>query len=215
MSSTKLQVHKVLHCHQRRIEPQPQVTSSRFMTFQLSNMLCLELLALLPCDLFFHQIAQQVHFFPTSCSLPFILPSNISCSNDSRFSTCHNHTRLRLLTVSNIVTRQRSWSFAEYCKHFVAHLNDVHAFGYNSNGSERIWMKFGNSESIVWSCPWQILGAIRAEAATGGRAEFFFVHYVVSISPTSGRPNFTKFARKDVFPCPHVGLSKTFVKICP
>jgi len=28
-------------------------------------------------------------------------------------------------------------------KHFVAHLNDVHAFGYNSTGSEQIWMKFG------------------------------------------------------------------------
>ena len=27
--------------------------------------------------------------------------------------------------------------------HFVARLNDVRAFGYNSAGSERIWMKFG------------------------------------------------------------------------
>jgi len=25
----------------------------------------------------------------------------------------------------------------------VAHLNDVYAFGYNSAGSEQIWMKFG------------------------------------------------------------------------
>jgi len=40
-------------------------------------------------------------------------------------------------------TRRRSSSFAEYCKHFVARLNDVHAFCYNSAGSERIWMKFG------------------------------------------------------------------------
>ena len=38
-------------------------------------------------------------------------------------------------------TRRRS--FAEYWKHFVVRLNDVHAFGYNSAGSERIWMKFG------------------------------------------------------------------------
>jgi len=29
------------------------------------------------------------------------------------------------------------------CGNFVARLNDVHAFGYNSAGSERIWMKFG------------------------------------------------------------------------
>ena len=43
-----------------------------------------------------------------------------------------------------IFTRRRSSSFAEYCKHFVARLNDVrHAFGFNSAGSERIWMKFG------------------------------------------------------------------------
>jgi len=40
-----------------------------------------------------------------------------------------------------IFTRRRS--FAEYWKHFVALFNDVHASGYNSVGSERIWMKFG------------------------------------------------------------------------
>jgi len=34
-------------------------------------------------------------------------------------------------------------SFAEYWKHFMARFNDVHASGYNSVGSERIWMKFG------------------------------------------------------------------------
>jgi len=45
---------------------------------------------------------------------------------------------------------------------------EVNGFGWN----------LGNSEYIVWSCPWQILGAIRAEAAAGARAEilFFFVH---------------------------------------
>jgi len=40
-----------------------------------------------------------------------------------------------------IITPQRS--FAEYWKHFVARFNDVHASGYNSAGSIRIWMKFG------------------------------------------------------------------------
>ena len=38
---------------------------------------------------------------------------------------------------------------------------EVNGFGWN----------LGNSEYIVWSCPWQILGAIRAEAATEARAE--------------------------------------------
>jgi len=48
-----------------------------------------------------------------------------------------------LCTFVTFFTRQRSCSFAEYWKHFMAHLNGVHAFGYNSAGSEPIWMKFG------------------------------------------------------------------------
>ena len=43
----------------------------------------------------------------------------------------------------HIFTRRRSCSFAEYCKHFVACLNGVYAFRYNSAKSELIWMKFG------------------------------------------------------------------------
>jgi len=75
--------------------------------------------------------------------------------------------------VADLITQRRS--FAEYWKYFVACFNDVHTFGYNSAGSERIWMKFGELEYIVWSCPWQILGAIRAEARAGDLAEVFFV----------------------------------------
>ena len=37
----------------------------------------------------------------------------------------------------------RSYSFAEYWIHFMARLDGVHAFGYNSAESEPIWMKFG------------------------------------------------------------------------
>jgi len=40
-----------------------------------------------------------------------------------------------------LITRRRS--FAEYLKYFVARFNEVHAFGYNSARSQRIWMKFG------------------------------------------------------------------------
>jgi len=43
-------------------------------------------------------------------------------------------------STAKVITRQRS--FAEYWKYFVARFNDVHAFGYNCAGSERIWMKF-------------------------------------------------------------------------
>jgi len=48
------------------------------------------------------------------------------------------------------ITRRRS--FAEYWKHFVARFNDVHASGYNSAGSIRIWMKFGVGLLRVY-CP--------------------------------------------------------------
>ena len=41
---------------------------------------------------------------------------------------------------------------------------EVNGFGWN----------LGNSDSIVWSCPWQILGAIRAEAQREGELKFCF-----------------------------------------
>ena len=69
------------------------------------------------------------------------------------------------------ITRQRS--FAEYWKHFVARLNDIHVFGYNSTGSERIWMKFGEFRVYCLELAWQILGAIRGEARAGAPADFF------------------------------------------
>ena len=60
----------------------------------------------------------------------------------------------------------------------MARLNDSRAFGYNSAGSERIWMKFGELRVYGLELSLQILGAIRTEEAAGGRAEilFFFVH---------------------------------------
>jgi len=69
-------------------------------------------------------------------------------------------------------TRRRS--FAEYWKYFVARLNDVHAFGYNSAWVNGFGRNLGNSEYIVSSWPWQILGAICAEARAGELAEFLF-----------------------------------------
>ena len=59
----------------------------------------------------------------------------------------------------------------------------------------------GNSEYIVWSWPWQILGAIRAEARVGDLAEvlFFLSGKQRTTLPISGQPNFTKFAHKTWF----------------
>jgi len=75
----------------------------------------------------------------------------------------------------------------------------VHAFGYNSAGSEPIWMKFGAfSEYIVCRWLWLILSAIRAEARARERGEVLFLCQVINkrtTLPISGRPNYTKFAQ--------------------
>jgi len=58
------------------------------------------------------------------------------------FTILQGHVEEKLL-FNKFFTRRRSCSFAEYWKHFMARLNDVHESSYNSAGSERIWMKFG------------------------------------------------------------------------
>ena len=68
---------------------------------------------------------------------------------------------------------------------------EVNGFGWN----------LGNSEYVVWSWPWQILGAIRAEARAGDLAEvlFFLSGKQRTTLTISGQPNFTKFAYKTWF----------------
>jgi len=56
----------------------------------------------------------------------------------------------------------------------VARFNDVHAFGYNSAGSERIWTKFGELRVYYLELALMIMGAIRAEAKEVDLAEFLF-----------------------------------------
>jgi len=41
-----------------------------------------------------------------------------------------------------IFTRREAIASAEYWIHFIARFDGVHAIGYNSAGSEPIWMKF-------------------------------------------------------------------------
>ena len=50
---------------------------------------------------------------------------------------------------------------------------EVNGFGWN----------LGNSEYTAWSCPWQILGAIRTEAAAGGGAEILFFFCPLNNAP--------------------------------
>ena len=59
----------------------------------------------------------------------------------------------RLRKGCNLGSFYSAKKLAEYWKHFVARFNDVHASGYNSAGSERIWMKFGYSTYILWIWP--------------------------------------------------------------
>jgi len=73
-----------------------------------------------------------------------------------------------------VITRRRSCSFAEYWKHFMARFNDVQASGYNSAGSERIWMKFGALRVYCLELALADFGRIRAEPRAGERAEIYF-----------------------------------------
>ena len=89
--------------------------------------------------------------------------------------------------------------------------------GFWEPGSEQIWMKFGELRVYCLELSLANFGRDprRSGSGTASRNCFFLSVKRRAISPTSGRPNFTKFAQKDVFSCPHVGLWKTFVKICP
>jgi len=79
---------------------------------------------------------------------------------------------------SLIVTRRISLSFAEYWKHFVARLNDVHAFGYNSAGSERIWMKFGALRISYLMLALTDFGRNPYRSVSGSASRFFFGFFV-------------------------------------
>jgi len=74
----------------------------------------------------------------------------------------------------------------------MARLNGVHAFGYNSARSEPIWMKFGALWVPCCRWPWQILGMI-AQSKRASRNFFLSRKQHVAL-PSSGLPNFTKFA---------------------
>jgi len=100
----------------------------------------------------------------------------------------------RLIT-SLVYYSARSYSFAEYWKHFMAHLNGVHVFGYNSTGSEPIWIKFG----ALWvhCLPLAVADFGRDLHRSKSEAIFCFLCEVNNARlywlPV-GQPNFRKFA---------------------
>jgi len=98
--------------------------------------------------------------------------------------------------ICQLITRRRSCNFAEYWKHFMARLNGVHAFGYNSAGSEPIWTKFGT----LWVHSLPLAHAYcgrdrrRSQSERASRNFVFLSGKQHAISPTSGQRNFAKFA---------------------
>ena len=83
----------------------------------------------------------------------------------------------------------------------VARFNDVHAFGYNSAGSERIWTKFGELRSYCLELALTDFGRDPRRSESGSASRFFvflFGKYRTTL-PISSRPNFTKFAHKTWF----------------
>ena len=69
-------------------------------------------------------------------------------------------------------------------------------------------MKFGELRVYCSELSPQILGAIRAEATAGARAEILFFCPLnnARFHRLPVGPDFTKFAQKDVFPCALWGL---------
>jgi len=99
-----------------------------------------------------------------------------------------------------IIFTRRS-SFAEYWKYFVARLDDVHAFGYNSAESERIWMKFGELRVYCLELALIDFGCDppRSESRKACGSFIFLSGKQRTTLPISGQRNFTKFAHKTWF----------------
>jgi len=106
----------------------------------------------------------------------------------------------------------RSYNFAEYWIHFIARLNGIHSFGYNSAGSLPIWMKFG----APWvHCLLLVLANFGCDPRRSERnraREKFLWGKQCTISPTSRRTNFTKFAHKK---CRDESFRNKILKIYP
>jgi len=90
---------------------------------------------------------QQTHDYPLDSAHSAL---SLRCNKEHNYRALHTVHASTTLWVGVkpmpafclVFTRRRSCSFAEYWKHFMARLNDVHTSGYNSTKSERIWMKF-------------------------------------------------------------------------
>jgi len=78
----------------------------------------------------------------------------------------------------------------------VARFNDVYAFGYNSAGSERIWMKFGALRVYCLELALADFGRDLRRSESGIASRNFLSGKQRAVSSISGQPNFLKFAHK-------------------
>jgi len=76
----------------------------------------------------------------------FVASVTLRCINSTFTHIAQIHNECASVTqpsAKQMLPNEWRRSFAEYWKYFVARFNYVHAFGYNSAGSEWIWMKSG------------------------------------------------------------------------
>ena len=148
---------------------------------------------LLPCQCWRIHIFQAVPF----PHLRFLLPSAIDCPSNVHaawIDKIFKHTALRSFSLHKAALLYSPsigntlWRVSTMFTRSAITPPEVNGFGWN----------FGNSENIAWSWPWQILGAIRAEARAGDLAEvlFFLSGKQRTTLPISSQTIFTKFALK-------------------
>ena len=94
-------------------------------------------------------------------------------------------------------------------------LNDVHAFGYNSTGSERVWMKFGALRVYCLQLATTDFGCDSRRSGSAGRFFVFFCQVNNAQLPISGWPHFTNFAHKTWFCDVVKSFRKDIFKIFP
>jgi len=131
---------------------------------------------------------------------PTVIFKNCSCVCISLHTTVvHNSTETITRTVCFKLYRffLLGEEAVAYWKYSVACFNNIHVFGYNSAGSERIWIKFGALRVYCLELALTDSGRDLRRSKSGRvSSNCFLSGKQYAISPTSGRPNFTKFAHK-------------------
>jgi len=148
-----------------------------------------------------HHCGSWLSPFHKQTASPFSSPTKVTAKNMSSeikyiVHILHfpffRYNRSILGFIFDIISCRRSCSFAEYWKHFMAHFNNVHASGYNSAGSKRIWMKFGALRVYCLELGLADFGRDPRRRESDPKLCFFLSGKQRATLPICGRPNFTK-----------------------